>query len=205
MIKYKSNCSVCKLIKTSKKGRQIANRIYDSKFYNPTGEESIMGLAKSLKVSRASLTNHVKKHQFISQSDLDQHRMQKMVEKSEKSIIEKVIKHEDVRNKVMSVGMEKLEEGEIRPNVNNMLTAARDQMNYEQKKADQQIKLQEMIWFYASEEAKTPGLEGVIDGQATEEPIGSDNEGQVRSSPVHERTAWDGPPPRPNTIPPRNS
>ena len=199
MIKYKSNCSVCQLIKKDKRGRQIANRIYECRYYNPTGKESVKALSESLKVNRSSLSNHIKKHQFISQSDLDQHRMKTMLKKSEAQVVEKIVKHTDVRQEIMQQGMDDLKEGKIKLNANNMLTAARDQSNFEQKQADQQMKIAEMIWFYASGEAKTPGLEGAINGipennGSPQELIGDNPEGTGRPSTVYPGIIGDEPP-----------
>lgn len=199
MIKYKPNCAVCKTIKAHPKGKKLSERIYQSTHFNPSGIESLLKIQQSHSEDFGydSLKNHVKRHQFISQRDFDQKRAELIMKSQEDKVVEKMVKHEDVRNKIMLKGMEKLDAGEMPISANNMISAARDQGNWEAKKADQQLQLLEMVFLYASEEAlNAPGLEdyGEIPPGTSPNLV----EGTAQPHPVHQRAVGDAAPPRPS-------
>lgn len=211
MIKYKKNCKVCNTIKEHKKGKKIAERIYFSTYFNPTGTESLQDIANSHPndFSYDSLRNHVKKHQFISESQRDQKLVDKIQERSERAIVEKVAEHTDVRNLVMNKGFEGIQSGDIKLSASNVLQAAKDQANWESKQADRQLAMMEMVYHYASGEATNSHAydrriieaEEVSGGHLTESTEGDSDTGETRPSSVHRGIIGAPPTPRSESIP----
>lgn len=206
MIKYNNLCKVCQAVKDNKK---LLDRIYDAA-YNPSTKDSLYKVSSQHpEFSYPSLLNHTKKHQFLTESQADQKKVQSMAEKSETAILQKVIGHTDVRQQIMQKGMEKLEAGEMQLNAGHLLKAAKDQKDYEEKAADRQVAIMDMIFHYTSNEANKRGMydRRIIEGQASanDDPAygttGYINPGENEPGPVHNGDAGDAAPYWPSTIP----
>lgn len=208
MLKTKKTCTVCQCIKLND---VVLEKIYASSAYTPGGI-SLKELQKSYsdKFSYTALTNHCKKHQFLSDDDYTKRHLSDIAKQAEKRILKQKIESKDVWDKVINQGMEKLEKGEISLKTADLLKAAKDQSDYDFKKKDQEMAFLEMVYFFASGEndkqlnqpyereilsaKQHPNL---IEGETlpdlhptegTPEPIG---DGPDRSGAVYYPPAWD--------------
>lgn len=203
MIKYKKNCAVCNTIKTHPKGKKLAERIYFSTHYNPTSTETLKDIsdAHPKDFSYGSLRNHVKKHQFLTESDRDNAIVDKIQKKAESRISKERVKHNDVRKLVMDIGFEGIKQGNIKLNAANVLNAAKDEAAWESKQADRQLAMMEMVYHYTSGEANKSKAydrriltaEEVSDNDPTELSQGAIDEGEARPDSLH-RGVFGAPP-----------
>jgi len=67
-------------------------------------------------------------------------------------LVVKLIRHQDVRQEIMSRGMEQIESGEIKLNANAVLSAANKEADIESKQKDQAIELMKMVQAFQSGE-----------------------------------------------------
>ena len=155
MIKYKSNCAVCKLLKENKK---LTQRIFESSYFIPHSEESLYQIFQDynkdqLFFSYPSLLNHVKKHQFISvgqyQTKMIKHAEEKMEIVAAHKAVQRV-KAADAVQSVIERGNQRLEDGEINVSTGELLRASQIKLTQESKEKDQQLQILEMIASFAS-------------------------------------------------------
>ena len=211
MIKYKNNCKVCQTIKSHKKGKKLAERIYFSSYFNPSGEETLKDIQAHhpKDFSYESLLNHVKKHQFISEQARDDHIVNKIQEKSEHRLSTEVARHQDVRKLIMDKGYKGIEEGKIKINAANVINAAKHEADWESKQADRQLALMEMVYHYASGEAtKSHAYDRrILTGQeeSDDDPAelveGTADTVEDGPDSVHDGVIGPPPPPRPARVP----
>lgn len=151
MIKYVSSCAVCKAIKGNKK---LIDELYGTRFYLKTSGISLSEFHRrySDKFSYPSLTNHVKKHQFISEVAFTNRHLAQASQKAERTLIRQAIESREVFDEVIGQGMEKLQSGEMEINTDQLLKAAALKKNFQLKEQDQQLAMMEMIYHFASGE-----------------------------------------------------
>ena len=158
---YKS-CNVCSLILNG--DTQLKQDIYNSKYFTPTGDgkglKTILaeygGTANKVGVfSYISLLSHVKKHQTLDEKDRIRRAQAIVAEiKAEPPAeLQDFIKPEQVHNEVLKQGLEALHNGELKLTARDVLKAATDKANIDLKKKDQEFKLAEMVYHFASGEA----------------------------------------------------
>jgi RNA polymerase-interacting CarD/CdnL/TRCF family regulator len=107
------------------------------------------------------MTHHLAKHQNPDENVLIQKKYEANLEKQR-------LKHEDVRQKMMEVGMEELEAGNIKMNASVLRGVAKDTSDIEEKNKDRQLKVLEMLNAFISGEITNTE---VIDADSTESPI----------------------------------
>lgn len=160
MLTYRKNCKVCQLIKADPK---LMKRIYDSSYYIPHSKDSLTQIWKDCNAVKPgsfvylTLLNHVKKHQHLNAHDYDQKMMKLKAKQAEDKIITAKYEAINVQDAVINVAMEKLENGELKVDVRDLLRAARDKQDAQAKVRDQQLQLAEMVAFFASGEDKVKG------------------------------------------------
>lgn len=170
MIKPDKRCSTCKRIQLEKgKGSEkLLKRLYNSRAYHKDGE-SLMAIARDithqkpfngvLKTTYQSLTKHCKYHQAITEDDLINSKIVRASKRNDNAIIKELVQHRDVRQQIMSKGMEQLETGELKLTAASVVTAANKEADLEMKEKDQQLKVMEMIAMFQSGEIKRERLE----------------------------------------------
>lgn len=148
-------CNVCALILSG--DSELQKRIYNSKYFNLTSGESLTKIQAAYggQFHYNSLVTHVKKHQTVDDVDRVRRSTQNIAIRQENKIVEarKEIKPDVVWEEVIEQGLEDLKEGRIKLTANHLLKAAADKSTAQLKRKDQDIKLSEMIWHFASGES----------------------------------------------------
>lgn len=151
MLKTSKRCNVCRAVKDNKR---LINRIYNSRFYMKTSGPSLLSIANEHtgQFTYQNLKNHVKKHQFINGEDYTKRHLNQISKEAEQRILQHRIESNDVFNEVMSIGMEKLQKGEMYVKTSDLIAAAKHKKEFELKAKDQQIAMMDMIFHFASGE-----------------------------------------------------
>lgn len=202
MLKRKQNCKVCQAIG---KNRNITERIYQSSHFNRMGE-SLTKLVEDLnaqgyEMSYQSMINHCKKHQYLSEKDFNERHLRQIAKTAERKIMQKKLESIDVWDEVIDEGMDRLKNGEMKLSAQDLLRAAKDKSDMQFKKQDQELKLAEMVFFFASGENKQelskPYDRRIIEGETrtdldTTAGAAADLGGWTdESSAVHYPPSWD--------------
>lgn len=77
----------------------------------------------------------------------------RILEKTERNMIKELVTHSDIRTEIMNRGLKEIQQGKIKLDGKTVLSAAKDQMNYEMKTQSNQLKMMEMMWHFASGES----------------------------------------------------
>lgn len=151
MLKRDKRCKICQYSLDDKK---LLKRIIHSTYYDKSGTESLSDIHVdySDKFSYGSLTNHAKKHQGLTKSDLKNRQMKQIAKEEENKQVQRAVKHGQVRQLVMDKGYEGIESGEIPLKATDVLRAAEGEANIEEKHKDRQATFMKMVWAFASEE-----------------------------------------------------
>lgn len=165
MFKPDKRCKTCDRIKIEKaKGSEkFLNRLYNSRAYHKDGE-SLLAIARDvtderpyngvMKTTYQSLTKHTKYHQALTEDDLINSKIVRASKRKDNEIVKELVQHRDVRQKIMSKGMDQLETGELKLTAASIITAANKEADLEMKEKDQQLKVMEMIAMFQSGEIK---------------------------------------------------
>lgn len=171
-------CKVCATILSG--DNELKQRIYNSAFFTPNnGGETLREIhqayggspnGKGGVFAYIALTKHCAKHQTLDDKDRIR-RSQSIVKelKQEQAIaLQEIVKPEDVHNEVLSQGLEALKAGELKLTARDVLKAATDKANIDLKKKDQEFKLAEMVYHFASGEASNASAydRRIIEGEA---------------------------------------
>ena len=211
MLKTHKLCPVCTALKTN---AVLLNKIYGTSFF-VRGGPSLRQLQEeySDKFSYNSLTNHVKKHQFIDQEDFTQRHLKGIVRKAEADITRKNIASKAVWDEVLDQGMEQLQGKNMTLGVNALLKAAKDKSEYELKQKDQELAMMDMVMHFASgEDTNSKAYDRrIIEGKAvtdfdpTEGTPGNLKPGTDGPGHIHYPPAWDAPPSGSSEVPESSS
>lgn len=208
MLKFNKRCTTCVAVKEDEK---LLKEIFNSKFYVGRADApSLQSIANKYKdkFSYVSLQNHVKRHQFMSETDFTKRRLQQVAKDAEKSIIRKTIESTDVFNEVIGKGMEALQNGELNIQTRDLLKAAELKKGFQLKEQDQQLAMMEMVFHFTSGEAdnlKSRAYDRrTIEGEAVEhydpadESTADIERRTAQSSSFYESLAGDAPSPGTN-------
>ncbi len=143
-------------------GREtLLNRLYHSKAYDRAGEP-LSKIAREItnqkpyngnwQTTYQSLQKHTKFHQALTEDQLVESKIARTVKRKDNQIIKELVQHRDVRQEIMSKGMEQLETGELKLTAASVVTAANKEADLEMKEKDQKIQLMQMIAMYQSGE-----------------------------------------------------
>jgi len=155
-----------------KGSEKLLKRLYASRAYHRSGEP-LAKIARDLtdqqpfngveKTTYQSLYKHCKYHQALTTEDLVESRIMRSAKKKDNAFIRELVKHQDVRQKIMQKGVEQIESGEVKLTAAAVVTAANKEADIELKEKDQKIKVMEMIAAYQSGELQRSGQD-FIDG-----------------------------------------
>lgn len=164
---------------------------------------SLMQLQRDYKdqFNYENLTNHVKKHQFMSAEDYKSRELRDISAKAERQILKKKMDSVSVWDTVVDLGMIQLESGEMRLDAKDLLKAAKDRSDYSFKKQDNELRLAEMVAFFTSgadnQELSKKYDRRIIEGEAVTDfnpaptVAGSPEEGENRPSTIYYPPSWD--------------
>jgi len=161
-------CKICKLIKGGDK--ELYKRIANSSYFNPNGKESLIAIQREYKAFFAPeiIYRHVRKHQTYDGTESIK-RSTTAIDRIAKQEIAKSqpIKPVEVWDEVLELAKQEMAEGKIKLNAGHLLKAAKDKSDFEFKKKDQEMKLAEMIYHFASGEANESGAydRKIIEGE----------------------------------------
>lgn len=152
MLKYKKNCNICKIVRVDKK---LLQRIYETSFYVPGSKDSLQRVARDHEghFSYPGLLNHAKKHQFIDSAAYTEKLMEQADEKAQKDAVRRTVRAVDAVQGVLDRGMERLENGDIDVDTNQLLRAGQIKLQAESKEKDQQLAMMDMIAHFVSGES----------------------------------------------------
>jgi predicted DNA-binding protein YlxM (UPF0122 family) len=150
LINFQKNCTTCKLTKTQPK---LIDELYNTKFYNPRSDVSVASVARKYNLSKDSVSNHIKKHQYLSDEDKKQAIERTIAENAKDAVIKQLVTHNDIRKEIMTKGLSQIKAGKIKLTAKDVIAASRDQMTYEMKTQSNQLKMMEMMWHFASGES----------------------------------------------------
>ncbi len=166
-IKFVTMCKVCKKIRAEEAGgsTKLIKRIYNSRQF-VKGGESLRAIARDYHKDFAypSLYKHARQHQAATEEDLTAARLNRIHKESVNAHVDKLIRHQDVRQEIMSRGMEQIESGEIKLNANAVLSAANKEADIESKQKDQAIELMKMVQAFQSGELQYAPPPVISDG-----------------------------------------
>lgn len=151
MLVYKKICKVCQAVKTNK---PLLKRIYESSWFIPHSSDSLRSIANDYYpvFEYQSLKNHVKKHQFIDSQDYTEKMLAFEDKKLEQSAVQRAVKAVDAVQSVIDIGKQRLEDGEITVDTNQLIRASQIKMTHESKQKDQELATIEMVAHFLSGE-----------------------------------------------------
>lgn len=205
MLKFHPLCKVCHEIKDNK-NKKLLNDIYNSSYFLKGSKTSLRQLAFDYQqfFTYDNLRNHVKKHQFMSEKDFNNRHLREISKKAERQILQKKLDSVEVWNDVIETGMNRLQNGEMVVKTGDLLKAAKDKSDFQLKKQDQELKLAEMVFFFASGENDSNLTRAydrrIIEGEEAKhinpaaELAASVDSGEDRPDSVYYPPSWDASP-----------
>lgn len=166
MLVPEKKCAVCKLVRTNK---PLLKRLYESSYFLPHSRDTLLGITRDYKgaFSYGGLKNHMKKHQFIDSQDYTEKMLQHTDKQLEQGAVRRAVKAVDAVQTVIDKGFERLENGDITVDTNQLIRASQVKMTQEAKQKDQELATIEMIAHFLSEE----GSDKVFVPNETNNPI----------------------------------
>lgn len=172
-LKIEKRCRVCKTIHEG--DATLLKRIYASAFYK-TGGEPLRQIHDDYteRFTYASLRNHVRLHQGVSERDLKRSALNKLHQTTSNRAVAQVINHNEVRKLVMEQGYKGIKSGRIRLKASDVVKAAKDQADFEFKAKDQALEVMRMMEKFQSGEIVAEGEnEDAIDGATSPRQVTS--------------------------------
>lgn len=149
MLVLEKRCKVCMAIK---KNKQLMKRIYDSSWFVPHSKDDLKAIAKDFypTFTYEGLLNHTKKHQFIDSQDYTEKMLQATDKKLEQNAVRKAVKAVDSLQSIIDIGQQRLEDGEITVDTNQLIRASQVKLNQESKQKDQELATIDMVAHFLS-------------------------------------------------------
>lgn len=165
-IKFVTQCKVCKKIRAEEAAgsSKLIKRIYNSRQY-VRGGESLKAIAKDYQkyFEYPSLYKHSRTHQAATEDDLTTARLNRIHKTTVNAQIDKLTRHGDVRQEIMSKGLDQIQTGEIKLTSQTVLAAANKEADIEAKQKDQAIELMKMVQAFQSGEIQYARPEVIAD------------------------------------------
>lgn len=149
MLKLDPRCEVCKLIPINK---PLLRRIYECSYYVPHSQDTVKDISKDYPFGYKSILNHVKKHQFIDSLDYTEKMLSFADKKAEVGAVRKAVRAVDAVQSIIDIGKERLENGDITVDTNQLIRASQVKMTHEAKQKDQELATIEMVAHFLSGE-----------------------------------------------------
>lgn len=162
----------CKWCQEVRKNKPLLNRIYDSSFFIPHGQESLATIATAVGMNYNSLKMHVNKHQFIDSAQYTEKMLQRADKDAEKKAVRRAVKAVDAVQSVIEIGMQRLEDGDITVDTNQLIRASQVKMTQESKAKDQELATIEMVAAFLSGE--TAGERVYVEPEVMEAEVDAD-------------------------------
>lgn len=126
--------------------------IYNTRAYRKGASVSLRQLTEDYggMFNYDNLKNHVKKHQFMSAADFKTRELRSIASQAERQILKTKMDSVSVWDAVVDLGMEKLENGEMKLDMKDVLKATKDRDDHQFKKQDNELRLAEMVAFFTS-------------------------------------------------------
>lgn len=210
-IRYEGRCKICKLSKIDK---QLKRRIFESTYYNDNGLESLASIHRDYKSAFAynRMLHHCKKH--IVMTDKERESLNKKYQNSNEPTkalsntepnqpptlqTSKPGMEDEVLSQVMDMGLQDLKDGKLQIRTGDLINAAKTKAELGLKRKDQELKIQEMIWHFASGENERQKAydERIIEGEtattydATAITAENARRREAWPRPIHQRDAGD--------------
>lgn len=135
-----------------KKDKQLLQRIYDSSWFLPHSRDNLKDIQRdySSAFSYDSIRNHVKKHQFIDSQDYTEKMLERADKQAEQRAIRKAVKATSAIQDIIDIGSQRLEEGEITVDTNQLIRASQIKISEESKQKDRELATIEMVAHFLS-------------------------------------------------------
>lgn len=131
-------------------------RIYECSYFVPYSKDTMLDIARDYSGAKLftydNLKNHIKKHQFIDSQDYTDKMLQHEDKKLEKKAVQKAVKAVDAVQSIIDIGNERLVNGEITVDTNQLIRASQVKMAHESKQKDQELATIEMVAHFLSGE-----------------------------------------------------
>ena len=213
-LNFEHRCSHCQY---SLKHKDFHNRILNCRKFFPSNKqaETIQAIADAYNLNYITLIRHITNHVAIDPEEILATEMQRLTNRADaQDKLEAMPTYTagpvpaDVWNDVIEKARVGLDDGTIKLTANHLLKAAKDKSDFEIKKKNQDMAIQEMMWHFASGEAKNSTS---YDRRIIESGTGTDYdpatifagiapEGEERSSSIHPGVAGDATAPRTDTV-----
>lgn len=205
-MKHEGRCNVCKL---AKHDQQLKRRIIHSNYYGISDMEPLTAIQKDYSgaFNYETLRRHVSKHWVLTENEKEKYRLRTQDKPPTQIIATETqlpqtapyVNEDEVFDEVIQKGLEKLKSGEMQLSATNVIKAAESKANLNLKRKDQQLKIQEMIWHFASGQAEgNPSYDRrLVEGEeaTTYDPAaitaGNADERETRPSVVYQPDAGD--------------
>jgi hypothetical protein len=148
MLVIEKKCKVCKTVKANK---QLLKRIYESSYFVPHSKDTLFQISNETDLHYRGLLNHVKKHQFIDSQDYQDAMLNKADKDAEKKAVTKAVRGQSAVQSIIDKGHQRLEDGDITVNTDQLLRASQLQMQAEEKKKDQDMLAASLAFFMSGE------------------------------------------------------
>lgn len=144
---------LCKVCAEVRKNKPLLKRIYDSRWFIPHSKDTLLDISRDYTVfTYTGLKNHVKKHQFIDSQDYTEKMLQQADKNAEKNAVQKAVRAVDAIQNIMDVGAQRLADGEITVDTNQLIRASQVKLTHESKQKDQELATIEMVAHFLSGE-----------------------------------------------------
>lgn len=149
MLVFQKRCKICHLVR---KNKPLLERIYNSSYFVPHGRESLRMIAMDTGITYNSLKIHVNRHQFIDSTQYTEKMLEQADKDAEKKAVKRAVRAVDAVQTVIDKGMERLENGDITVDTNQLIRASQVKIAQEGKQKDQELATIEMVAHFLSGE-----------------------------------------------------
>lgn len=149
MLAIQKKCRVCQVVKTNK---VLLQRIYECSWFIPHSRDTPKDIVNDYHpiITYESLLNHVKKHQFIDSQDYQEKMLAFADQKAQIGAVRQAVKAVDAVQSVIDIGKQRLEDGKISVDTNQLIRASQIKLTHESKQKDQELATIEMVAHFLS-------------------------------------------------------
>lgn len=148
MLAINKKCKICQTVKANK---PLLKRLYDSSFYVPGSKDTPLEISRDTGMHYRGLLNHLKKHQFIDSADYQEAMLKTADKQAQTMAIQKAVKGQAAVQSIIDIGAQKLADGEITVNTDQLIRASQIQIASDEKKKDQDLMAVSLAYFMSGE------------------------------------------------------
>lgn len=169
MLKVRKGCKTCEMILAG--DTKLEKRLNESRQW-VQGGESITAIHEDYKdkVGYLPMRNHAMKHQAPGKKQiLIKQGRQKLKEIEEQKAYEvgKALSHHDARKQLTQLGMEQINEGQVKMTAAAVVQLLKQEMDIEEKAKDRTAELMKTFNYFASGEARV-SPKNIVEGEIVE-------------------------------------